>query len=105
MPPALGSQNARCPRLPNGFDIRTSEDFLVRRNLADQGGVEIYFRYCYFVFSAYERVQDNKAEQLGHLTSLYSVGRSLLEYAVDVLGMMEMVSWLQFEKGTGNVDY
>ena len=33
------------------------------------------------------------------LTSLYSVGRSLLDYAVDVLGIKDLEEWCSFEMG------
>jgi hypothetical protein len=38
--------------------------------------------------------------QTGHLTTLGSVGATLLYYATDHLNIEEMSSWKQFEQGS-----
>ena len=88
-----------CPKFPAPLRCIDRADFFRSRNFVAEGGVLLFFRYLSFCLPHAREQYTELAEQTGWLTSLYALGRSLLNFGIEVLEIEEMEAWRRFELG------
>ena len=100
-------RNHVCDKFPDVLRAETRDEFLCLRDFEELGGIDIYYkcnphiglRQCLSFRTQYTE----KAVQLGWLSSLYSVGRSLLNHAINRLAMVELIPLHEFEDGKSDL--
>jgi hypothetical protein len=96
---ARGVAKACVPNSRRHFAALIGQTSFVAETLLQMAAFCYSFGTCLFVFPHAREQYTELAEQTGWLTSLYALGRSLLNFSIEVLEIEEMEAWRRFELG------